>query len=91
MKILFKELTQSFLLVFVLFVLVDYFFITPNIIAIKESGVENWMRDNGVNFIHIYLVIWILFWWIFIKDGQKILNKYSNLKKKEGEKKDEKN
>ncbi|MFV0562203.1 hypothetical protein [Malaciobacter mytili] len=86
MKILLKELIQAFLLVFVLFVLVDYFFIAPNIIAIKESGVENWMRDNGINFIHIYLFVWLIFWYIFIKDGQKILNKYSNLKKKEGEK-----
>lgn len=91
MKILLKELAQSFLLVFVLFVLVDHFFIAPNIVEIKESGIENWMRDNGINFIHIYLIVWISFWWIFIKDGQKILNKYSNLKKKEGEKKDEKN
>lgn len=91
MKILLKELAQSFILVFVLFVLVDHFFIAPNIIAIKESGVENWMRDNGINFIHIYLIVWISFWYIFIKDGQKILNKYSNSKKKEGEKKDEKN
>lgn len=89
MKILFKELAQSFLLVFVLFVLVDHFFIAPNIVEIKESGIENWMRDNGINFIHIYLIVWISFWYIFIKDGQKILNKYS--KKKEGEKKDEKN
>lgn len=89
MKSLFKELSQSFILVFILFVLVEYFFVKPNIVSLKESGIENWLRDNGINFIHIYLVVWISFWFIFIKDNQKILNKYS--KKIKGEKKDEKN
>lgn len=90
MKEFLKELTQSFFLVLIIWVLLDHFYIQPNTNEKRElfNSWDNFIKDLGMNYLHVFAISWILFWYLFIKDSQKILKKYS---KKEDKKNDNNN
>ncbi|WP_419768224.1 hypothetical protein [Arcobacter sp.] len=86
-KIRIKEFTQSFFLVFIIWIFFDHFYIQPSINENRElfDSWDNFIKNLGMNYLHIFVMSWILFWYIFVKDNQKILKKYSKKEDKEND------